>query len=193
MLTLIQTNEASVELSDGQEPKAGQFYYKPKQLMIDGPVVNIVYIKQCKMTTEFNKKITRDKSHYLVGGVLDGTADPFIMYIKGVSYAEVWELFNQTRPWRKHKVSPVAMFAFKVRLYTEKKDTDFGKKWAVCYEMIADANGTPVIEDDIERLRMLDSAVDSCEAMVQGIITKNIDDYGMAEPSFAEPPLPEED
>ncbi len=178
MLTLIQDSNSKVKLPEGQEPKAGWFYYKPKQVMIENPIVNIVYVKQCKLTTEYNKKIERNKSHYLVAGVLDGASDPFLMYIKGVSYGEVWVLFDQTRPWRKHKINPVLLSAFKIQLGSFKKPDLNGKMWfAVSFEMLTQDNEIPIIENDFNRLKMLDKSVDSSELMVQGIINKNIDDY----------------
>jgi len=177
MLTLIQNDEFSGEIAHKADPIPGAYYYKPKQIQIENPVVNIVYIRECKLDTQFQGVVTKNKSHYLIAGILDETKDPFVMYIKGLSYGEVaieeTSLMTQTREWRKHPENPIPLYLFRIQLGSSKKESDWGKKRVTTYLMLKDENGLPQIVTDMDMMEVLDASVDSSKRIIDGIIERN--------------------
>ena len=157
-------------LSNGKEPEYGQLFYSGAQTAHTNPQVHLLSVKKCSLPDFADP--SKVKKHYLIAGVLAETLEPFVMYIKGMSYKYVWELSSLLAPFTKGKQIRVPKFALTVRLLTdkEKPSGDFAPQYVVKYEVVKDENGFPVMNLDRDHLKKMAELANRAEEMLESII-----------------------
>lgn len=167
-------NSTNSELLIGEELKIGDLYYTGTKRNY-GPevVVHILYIKQCKLPDFTNPEVM--KANYVLGGVIDETNEPFILYAKGMSYNKVWDLQEQIAPYVK-RATPVPMFAMKIKIFTKLETSEgdgakFGAQPVIYYKLqMHDSGEFPDIDPDMRRLASLRKMVDEFKDRITGLV-----------------------
>lgn len=174
VLRVVQRNSNNVETVDGQDAAPGELYYKPTKNSFKELDVHILTVKQCVMKSKVfgTDDEYEDKSHYIITGVIADTNEPFVTYVKGMSYSSVWELLEDTRPFRKHPSTPVPMFALKIQLSTVKEDGDYGPVYVLKYDVVRDKTGQPELVD-LKTYKWLEAQLSSSKQMVETLIDIN--------------------
>lgn len=168
---------AKNELADGSEPKDGQIFYTGDQTAYDKVTVILLSIKKCRLEQEDEKTGEKYmKANYLLAGLIDETLQPFVMYVKGMSYNKIWLLEDQLKPYVTKRAGGIPLSMLKIVVSSEKEKVEQGdykgqKKNVFKFELLMHESGEfPILEGDGEKLRMLDSSTEKAENMLDQIV-----------------------
>jgi len=180
MLRIHTDNSSKNQLTDGSDPEIGQLYYTKNKEAYNEVIVSILTVKKARLQNM--EYLDKYDATYLVAGVIENTSDPFVMYVKGMSYNKIWELENKIKEY----VRPggVPMFMLKIKISTEKeavKDGKYkGQKKYVFKLDILENSGLPALEIDMQRCRDLRKSIDGAEKTLNDIIARK----GMTEEEY---------
>lgn len=165
-------------LADGSEPSDGQIYHTGLQEAWDEVDVILLSIKKCRLEQEDEQSgTTVMKAHYLLAGMTEETFEPFVIYVKGMSYSKIWELEDQLKPYVTKRPGGIPLSMLKIRISSEKQVVETGKykgqkKNVFKFSLIMHPSGQfPVLEGRSEVLASFDSATEGAESMLEMIIS----------------------
>lgn len=169
---------AKNQLTDGSDPTDGQIFYTGDQTAYDKVTVVLLSIKKCRLEQEDEKTHEKYmKANYLLAGVIDETLQPFVMYVKGMSYNKIWGLEDQLKPYVTKRAGGIPLSMVKIVISSEKEKVEQGdykgqKKNVLKFELLMDHSGQyPVLEGSGEKLRVLESSMEKAELMLDQIIS----------------------
>jgi len=178
-------NSTKNQLEDGNDPKDGQIFYTGTKKAVDVATVIILAIKKCRLleTDEKGKAKVDENGNerysatYLVAGVMDGTFDPFLMYVKGMSYNKIWDLEEKLKPFVTKRKGGIPLNMVKILVSSEKERVQNGPykgqaKNVFKFDLKMAANGYPVLEVNFEYLKKLDQITESAELALEDTISR---------------------
>lgn len=157
------------ELSNGQEPNDGYFFYKPTGEQFESIECHILTISKGFRAEGMEGK---EIFNQIMGGAIIEGDDykPFIMYFTGLKLSYLWEFGKQVSKYTKAKPVPIPMFALKVRLTTKKVANNYGKSWVVNFEIVKTEDGAPELVLDPGRFQFLKDSVETVEDTIASLI-----------------------
>jgi hypothetical protein len=170
----------------GNQVAPGTFFYAPTKEAFKEIDVAVLNISRGFWALD-NQKEPRPKFTQLVGGIMLGSLQPFIMFVSGTRLPNLWSFGKEINPYTKSKQSPIPMMAFTVKLSLEKMKTDFGQNHVVKYELIRNDKGQPQIITDLELLTILKKGVDQTNEMFNSFIAQKEVDRNTGLPLAATP------
>lgn len=178
-------NSTKNQLEDGSDPKDGQIFYTGTKEAFDVATIIILAIKKCRLLEtdeKGNPKIDDNgneiyKANYLIAGVMDGSLDPYVAYIKGMSYNKIWPLEEQLKPYVTKRKGGIPLNMVKILASSEKERVGKGPykgqaKNVWKFDLKLTPDGYPVLEANLDYLNRLDQATESAEAMLEDIISR---------------------
>lgn len=172
------------ELSDGSEPKDGNFFYKPTAEQFETLTCHILTISRGFYADGIDKEKPKKTFNQIIGGVIinGGEMKPFIFYATGLRLKPMWEFGKSISKFTKMKPVGIPMFAMTARLTTEKVKNDFGSSWIVNFELVKNEDGTPTLVTDMGEFQFLKNHVEMVKETIEGIIdAKTIKEAGEGE------------
>lgn len=178
----------SNELSNGEEPNNGWFFYKPTQEQYQEVTCHILSISRGFRAPGIEDEGENKKEVFnqLVGGVItsnDGDIKPFIMYFSGLKLQRLWDFGKAAAKYTKTKPTSIPLFALNVNMTTEavehSKSNKYGKAWVVNFEIVKDEFGFPEVITDIGEFNFMKEHVATLEETFESIIANKSteDDY----------------
>lgn len=157
------------ELSNGEEPNDGYFFYKPTGEQFKEIRCHILTISKGFRAEGMEKKMIFNQ---VIGGViLDGSEmKPFIMYMTGLKLQPMWDFGKQASKYTKMKPVSIPMFALTVKLTTEKVANNYGKSWIVNFEIEKTEDGSPVLVMDPGEFQYLKDNAELVEDTIASLI-----------------------
>lgn len=157
------------QLSNGEEPNNGWFYYKPTREQFETITCHILTISKGFRAPHMNGKPVFTQ---LLGGVItnDGTMKPFIMYVTGTKLQGMWDFGKQASLYTKSKVLPIPMFALLVELSTKQTTTSFGKSWVIDFSIVKDESMQPKLVLDEGEFQFLKDNVSFLQETMDSLI-----------------------
>lgn len=165
------------QLPDGSDPDDGQIFYTGDQQAFDSVNVILLAIKKCRLEQQNDDGSTTMKANYLLAGLLDETLQPFIIYVKGMSYKKIWDLEDQLKPYVTKRAGGIPLSMVKVTVSSQKEVVEQGKykgqkKNVFKFQLLMHESGQfPVLEGDGEKLAVLESSTQKAEDMLEQIIS----------------------
>lgn len=179
-------NSTKNQLEDGSDPVDGQIFHTGTKQAFNVATIIILAIKKCRLveTDQFGKPKTDEagneiyKANYLLAGVLDGTLEPYVAYIKGMSYNKIWSLEEQLKPFVTKRKGGIPLNMVKILAASEKERVEKGPfkgQAKNVWKFVLKTNpqtGYPVLEVDFDYLKRLDQATESAELALEDIISR---------------------
>lgn len=157
------------ELSNGDEPNDGYFFYKPNGEQFKEIRVHVLTISKGFRAEGMEKKMIFNQ---VMGGViLDGTEmKPFVMYFTGLKLQPMWDFGKQASKYTKMKPVPIPMFALTVKMTTEKVANNYGKSWIINFEIEKTEDGSPLLVMDPGEFQYLKDNAELVEDTIASLI-----------------------
>jgi len=158
------------ELSNGDEPKDGAFFYKQTGEQFESVRCHILTISKGFRAEGMEKKSIFNQ---VMGGVIiSGTEmKPFIMYMTGLKLSPMWEFGKEASKYTKMKPVAIPMFALTVKFTTKKVANAYGKSWVIDFEIEKTEDGSPVLVMDPEEFKFLKNHVEIVEDTIESLIS----------------------
>lgn len=171
------------QLVNGEDPTDGQLFHTGLQEAWNEVPVIILAIKKCRLEQrDDNGELVVDeqtgeaqlKATYLVAGLLDESLQPFVLYVKGLSYNKMWDLEDQLKPYVTKRAGGIPLSMVKIMVSSEKEVVEMGrykgqKKNVLKFTLIK-AGEFPVLENDGERLEIIERGTQQAEEMLEDIV-----------------------
>jgi hypothetical protein len=187
ILKVHTSQSTGTELADGSTPELGELFYSGSKTAYKDLTVHILAIKKAMFPEYQNPSML--KSNYLVAGLIADTNEPFVMYIKGMSFNKIWDLQDQIRPFVTNKKRPVPMFAMRFKLFTqleEPQDKKFKAQYVVKYQLLKSGE-FPMIVGTIEQVKQLKEMAEKAKFLLGEIIRKKAGEEEIDESSVTMP------
>lgn len=157
------------ELSNGEEPNDGWFFYKPTGEQWKEIECHILTISKGFKAEGLEGKETFNQ---IMGGVIidNGEYKPFVMYFTGLKLSFLWEFGKEASRYTKAKPVSIPLFALTVRLTTQKKANNYGKSWVASFEIVKNLDGSPVLILDEGIFQYLKDNVSGIQSTINSII-----------------------
>jgi hypothetical protein len=167
-------------LMDGRRATVGRYYYTLTKEEAESMDVHILYMRNADLPSYTKKEL---KLNIVVAGVLVETKLPFILYVKGLSLRQMWNLQKEINSFVSHPKYPIPMYALGIRLKTEVRESrDFGKQTVMSFELIRTESGQPMIETNQEMLKKLRATVESAKEMVNKGVELSLREWNQNHP-----------
>lgn len=160
------------ELSDGNEPQDGYFFYKPDGSQYGGIEAHILTVSR----GFYAPAIEEGKDpvfNQILGGVIrdSGEYKPFIFYLTGKKLQPWWEFAKTINKYTKKKPVAVPMFALPIKMTTSKSPTEkYGKVWIVDFELVKGEDKEPLSVSDIGEFTYLRDMAQTLDEMIAGFV-----------------------
>lgn len=176
MLKVHSTGKSqSNELADGTEPNNGWFFYGPTAEQFKEVECHILSISRGYRAIPLNQKPgQKNQFNQLITGVIlnEGRMLAFISYITGVKLSKMWEFGKEAAKYTRAKPISIPLFALRVKLTTGQVDSNFGKQWAINFEIMKNEDGSPVVVTDMGEFTFLKNMVEQMEEVMDAIISR---------------------
>lgn len=158
------------ELSNGEEPNDGWFFYKPTGEQLKTVRCHILTISKGFRAEGMEKKMIFNQ---VIGGVMIDGAEmkPFIMYMTGLKLSPMWEFGKEVSKYTKMKPISIPMFALTVTMSTEKVANNYGKSWIINFKIEKNAEGFPLLVMNSADFQFLKDHVEMVEDTIESLIT----------------------
>lgn len=183
ILKIHSTGRSTNELQDGSEPNNGWFYYKPTKQQFETIECHILSISRGFNTPKLGGKAGETTYQHLLSGVMkiEGEYAPFIIYLNSMGHRnKMYEFGKQIHQLTHRKPFGIPMFSLTVKLFTVQEKYEFtgddgkkmsGKSWVLDYELVKNADGTPVLVGDLGEFDFLEESVKKSEEITESIIS----------------------
>ena len=170
-MTIQATGKSSKNiLLNGQEATDGYFYYKPTRSQTNTIDCHVLTISKGFRADGWNDR--KDVFNQILAAValVDGKKLPFIMYFTGKKLQNLWNFAEEVSMYTKSAGLPIPMFALKVRLTTKKEVSPKGSSWVVCFEILKEEDGSPVLITDPNEFVSIKNQVESIKNGIDELV-----------------------
>ncbi len=171
---------ANTDLPEGVSAGVGDFFLTSTQETFKELTVSVLTVSRSfyalGMATEGKKAEPRFTQ--LLGGIVLDTMQPFVLYVTGTKLNNLWEFAKEMSPFTKNKMSPIPMFAFQVKMTTEKVKTKFGSTYVIVFTIVKNDKGVAQLIVDPEKLQILRTSVTKCQELCEGVMEQREVDKG---------------
>lgn len=176
---MVVRNPDRAPLAGGGNAKAGQIYHSKLQLAWDTLDVHFTYLRGSYMWTQWDKEVKdwdrkgEQKNILLACGYIAGEErTPFVYKIQGMNYVTFINYQKEANDLIKGFNVP--MYGYRTHLTTVlNKNTQGGQAWVIEPKVVR--NGSlPVIEENVEFLKLYQESIALFKEKAQEIIDRNL-------------------
>ena len=193
LLKVHYANQSKNELDDGSEPENGNFFHtetKQQFKEVDCHILSISRGYRSEKPAGMVKPGENSLQYQqLLSGILveaDLPTTPFMMFVKGLSLAPMWDFGKDARKYTKGK-NPVPLFALRVKLTAvQEKSTAGNKVWVTHYEIVRNKDGQPLLLSDAGNFSFIKEKVKDVEEVMDSIVANKATETEIEAPVPAE-------
>lgn len=190
LLKVHSTGRSENELADGSDPADGYFFYAPTQEQFKTVTCHILTISRGFRAPGYKDERKDVFNQIMAGLIIDGEKlKPFLIYLTGIKLQPMWDFGKEASKYTKATPIPIPMFTLSVKFTTRKVAHDYGKSWAIDFEILKNKDGTPKLVTDPGKFVFLKDNVDSLETMIESFIA-NKETVKSSDGSVGEAPHP---